>query len=248
MHKLQNGSQVQVRPPRKPLVGLGGYFSESNEQGAPSYPGQDWFNDCTDEFLNALAAAGIEYDHGRLDHLARMISGSNFAWLSMPIGSPFFYDTDLADLPPSDSSAFRYLVLTRNHPYNENILINETITGVAPTVSITAEIDYPLSPLHGKRIELINSSSLFLRPGESVSGLNTDLIRNFTFNISASNNTQVGGAAVGVLDFQSGGVQVPDGGLVTGLISVSLNLSKQVPVGNQNQPVNKQFPIFMRIL
>ncbi|EOW9438165.1 hypothetical protein ACOCGT_001149 [Vibrio cholerae] len=71
MHKLQNGSQVQVRPPRKPLVGLGGYFSESNEQGAPSYPGQDWFNDCTDEFFNALAAAGIEYDHERLDHLAR---------------------------------------------------------------------------------------------------------------------------------------------------------------------------------
>ncbi|KWW46803.1 tail fiber protein [Vibrio cholerae] len=74
MHKLQNGSQVQVRPPRKPLVGLGGYFSESNDQNAPSYPGQDWFNDCTDEFLNALAAAGIEYDHGRLDHLARAFS------------------------------------------------------------------------------------------------------------------------------------------------------------------------------
>ncbi len=74
MHKLQNGSQVSVRPPRKPLVGLGGYFSESNDQGAPSYPGQDWFNDCTDEFLNALAAAGIEYDHGRLDHLARAFS------------------------------------------------------------------------------------------------------------------------------------------------------------------------------
>ncbi len=74
MHKLQNGSQVSVRPPRKPLVGLGGYFSESNDQNAPSYPGQDWFNDCTDEFLNALAAAGIEYDHGRLDHLARAFS------------------------------------------------------------------------------------------------------------------------------------------------------------------------------
>ncbi|MGL4830782.1 MAG: hypothetical protein ACRCXG_15980, partial [Vibrio sp.] len=79
MHKLQNGSQVSARPPRKPLVGLGGYFSESNEQSAPSYPGQDWFNDCIDEFLNALAAAGLTYDHTRTDHLARMISGSNFA-------------------------------------------------------------------------------------------------------------------------------------------------------------------------
>lgn len=71
MHKLQNGSQVSVRPQRKPLVGLGGYFSESNDQGAPSYPGQDWFNDCTDEFINALDEMGITYDQEQLDHLAR---------------------------------------------------------------------------------------------------------------------------------------------------------------------------------
>ncbi|EMS7718271.1 hypothetical protein V9N49_001743 [Vibrio cholerae] len=71
MHKLQNGSQVSVRPERKPLVGLGGYFSESNDQGAPSYPGQDWFNDCTDEFINALDEMGITYDQEQLDHLAR---------------------------------------------------------------------------------------------------------------------------------------------------------------------------------
>lgn len=72
MHKLQNGSQVQVRPPRKPLVGTAGYLSESNEQGAPSYPGQDWFNDCTDEFLNALAVGNIAYQHEQTDHLARL--------------------------------------------------------------------------------------------------------------------------------------------------------------------------------
>ncbi|HFG1697224.1 TPA: phage tail protein [Vibrio cholerae] len=71
MHKLQNGSQVSVRPQRKPLVGLGGYFSESNDQNAPSYPGQDWFNDCTDEFINALDEMGITYDQEQLDHLAR---------------------------------------------------------------------------------------------------------------------------------------------------------------------------------
>ncbi|EMG1418315.1 phage tail protein [Vibrio cholerae] len=71
MHKLQNGSQVSVRPPRKPLVGLGGYFSESNDQGAPSYPGQDFFNDCIDEFTNALSEMGIPYDQEQLDHLAR---------------------------------------------------------------------------------------------------------------------------------------------------------------------------------
>ncbi|EOW9186984.1 hypothetical protein ACN1SV_001560 [Vibrio cholerae] len=72
MHKLQNGSQVSVRPQRKPLVGLGGYFSESNDQGAPSYPGQDFFNDCIDEFLNALAVGNIAYQHEQTDHLARL--------------------------------------------------------------------------------------------------------------------------------------------------------------------------------
>ncbi|EMI4326974.1 hypothetical protein V6465_001077 [Vibrio cholerae] len=71
MHKLQNGSQVSVRPPRKPLVGTAGYLSESNEQGAPSIPGQDWFNDCIDEFINALDEMGITYDQEQLDHLAR---------------------------------------------------------------------------------------------------------------------------------------------------------------------------------
>lgn len=74
MHKLQNGSQVAVRPARKPQVGTGGYFAESNDGGAPSYPGQDWFNDCTDEFLNALAAGGITYNPLQTEHLAQLFS------------------------------------------------------------------------------------------------------------------------------------------------------------------------------
>jgi hypothetical protein len=80
MHKLQNGSQVTLRPARKPQIGTGGYFSESNDNGAPSYPGQDWFNDCTDEFLNALNAMGIAYDPLKVDHLARALSSVNPVW------------------------------------------------------------------------------------------------------------------------------------------------------------------------
>jgi hypothetical protein len=80
MHKLQNGSQVTIRPARKPQVGTGGYFAESNDSGAPSYPGQDWFNDCTDEFLNALNAMGIAYDPLKVDHLARALSSVNPVW------------------------------------------------------------------------------------------------------------------------------------------------------------------------
>ncbi|MGY5721614.1 hypothetical protein ACXHQT_02540 [Vibrio cincinnatiensis] len=80
MHKLQNGSQVTGRPVRKPRVGTRGYFSESNDQGAPSHPGQDWFNDCIDEFANALEQADIPYDPQRLDHLARAIAEAKANW------------------------------------------------------------------------------------------------------------------------------------------------------------------------
>ncbi|GIB67583.1 hypothetical protein VCV51_030650 [Vibrio cholerae V51] len=80
MHKLQNGSQVTGRPARKPRVGTRGYFSESNDQAAPSYPGQDWFNDCIDEFANAMEQANIPYDPQRLDHLARAIAEAKANW------------------------------------------------------------------------------------------------------------------------------------------------------------------------
>ncbi|GHY45423.1 phage tail protein [Vibrio cholerae] len=177
MHKLQNGSQVSVRPQRKPLVGLGGYFSESNDQGAPSYPGQDWFNDCTDEFLNALAAAGIEYEHGRLDHLARMISGSNFAWLSMPIGSPFPL---IGALPPTDSDAFRYVVLTDADPYNDGVLFNKEVSGTAPNLVIKYTINLPDSPLHGSKIEMLNSMEAVISPSVMEGKIFNDTIRNIT--------------------------------------------------------------------
>ncbi|EGR2024056.1 hypothetical protein DYB89_03150 [Vibrio cholerae] len=177
MHKLQNGSQVSARPQRKPLVGLGGYFSESNDQGAPSYPGQDWFNDCIEEFLNALAAAGIEYEHGRLDHLARMISGSNFAWLSMPIGSPFPL---IGDLPPTDSDAFRYVVLTDADPYNDGVLINKEVSGTAPNLVIKYTIDMPDSPLHGSKIEMLNSMEAVISPSVTEGKIFNDTIRNIT--------------------------------------------------------------------
>jgi hypothetical protein len=71
--KLKNGSQVAVRPARKPTEGSPGYFSESNDSGAPSYPGQDWFNDQIDEFQNALAAAGVAYDSSKLTNLAEAL-------------------------------------------------------------------------------------------------------------------------------------------------------------------------------
>lgn len=74
MHPLYNGSQVTARPARKATAGTPGYFSESNDNNQPSYPGQDWFNDVIDEFKNALSAANITYVPGDLTHLAQLFS------------------------------------------------------------------------------------------------------------------------------------------------------------------------------
>ncbi|ELJ8546340.1 hypothetical protein SNE95_000741 [Vibrio cholerae] len=257
MHKLQNGSQVSARPPRKPLVGLGGYFSESNDQGAPSYPGQDWFNDCTDEFLNALAAAGIEYDHGRLDHLARMISGSNFAWLSMPIGSPFPL---IGDLPPTDSGAFRYVVLTDADPYNDGVLINKEVSGAAPNLVIKYTINLPESPLHGTKIEMLNSMEAVLSPSVTNGKVFNDTIRNLTGRlaptIDSANSTRLP-----VWDLLgSSALTYDNAGLLTNVVTltqgtesvtrtagIKLDASRQVPTGPRNQTFALGAVYLMRI-
>lgn len=257
MHKLQNGSQVSVRPQRKPLVGLGGYFSESNEQGAPSYPGQDWFNDCTDEFLNALAAAGIEYEHGRLDHLARMISGSNFAWLSMPIGSPFPL---IGDLPPTDSDAFRYVVLTDADPYNDGVLINKEVSGTAPNLVIKYTIDMPDSPLHGTKIEMLNTMEAVVSPSVTKGKIFNDTIRNITGNVvptfDAFSSTYLpvwdttGNDAL--THISSGLVTVavaqqPGTTSTARTTGIKFDASRQVPTGNRNQSFAFGCTYLMRI-
>ncbi|WP_153448856.1 hypothetical protein [Vibrio algicola] len=74
MHPLNNSSQVTEAPATKPRIGTPGYFSESNDSGAPSYPGADWFNANIKEFMNALSASGVEFDPDRFDHLALAIA------------------------------------------------------------------------------------------------------------------------------------------------------------------------------
>ncbi|PMM11612.1 hypothetical protein BCT62_09570 [Vibrio splendidus] len=73
MHPLNNGSQVENVPALKPRVGTAGYFSESNDNSAPSYPGQDWFNAVIREFQTAATDGGITFDPDRFDHLSRFI-------------------------------------------------------------------------------------------------------------------------------------------------------------------------------
>lgn len=71
MHPLRNGSQATERPAAKPLVGTAGWFTESGDNNAPSYPGADWFNHVIAEFQNALAEMGVIFDPTKEDHLLK---------------------------------------------------------------------------------------------------------------------------------------------------------------------------------
>ncbi|PMM35932.1 hypothetical protein [Vibrio lentus] len=86
MHLLNNGSQVENVPALKPRVGTAGYFSESNDSGSPSYPGQDWFNAVISEFQTALSASGVAFDPDKFDHLQKLLEASAVNSLQYRVG------------------------------------------------------------------------------------------------------------------------------------------------------------------
>ncbi|MGF1708420.1 phage tail protein [Enterovibrio baiacu] len=91
MHLLNNGSQVEQIPATKSREGIGGYFSESNENNAPSYPGADWFNAVIREFQTALTRYGVPFDPDNFDHLSRLIQ-----FTALPVGTPQPWMSDTA--------------------------------------------------------------------------------------------------------------------------------------------------------
>lgn len=87
MHPLNNGSQVVDKPAPKPRIGSPGWFTESGDKGAPSYPGQDWFNAVIAEFQNALIAQGVRFNPDNFDHLAKLFNRGHDALIGKPLVS-----------------------------------------------------------------------------------------------------------------------------------------------------------------
>ncbi|MFB1078121.1 hypothetical protein [Photobacterium damselae] len=87
MHPLNNGSQVADKPTPKPRIGSPGWFTESGDKGAPSYPGQDWFNAVIAEFQNALTALGVHFNPDNFDHLAKLFNRGHDALIGKPLVS-----------------------------------------------------------------------------------------------------------------------------------------------------------------
>lgn len=97
MHPLNNGSQVTTAPTPKNRIGTPGFFSESNEDGSPSYPGADWFNAVIKEFQAALSSSGVAFDPDKFDHFSNMLATSTISSGNFT-GAVFMFATDIT--PP----------------------------------------------------------------------------------------------------------------------------------------------------
>lgn len=202
-----------------------------------------------DEDAKHLAAANPHPQYMRFGDKAS-------CWASMPIGHPFALELHIQGVepPPTDDARFRFIKLSRNDAYNSDILINEIVSGVAPVLSITAEINFPQSPMHGQRVELRNSSKPFSRAGENGGIVRGDTIRNIIASAQlVGNNSTEGVVLTGDGAIKSGPITSSSTGFSSvttpNVRSTSLNFdaSRVVPTSNQVQPIHIEEPYFMKI-
>ncbi|NNN99098.1 phage tail protein [Vibrio sp. B1-2] len=107
---------------------------------------------------------------------------TGYQYASIPIGSPFPH---IGNLPPTNDPRFRYVVLTDADPYNDGVLINKEVSGVAPNLVIKYTIDMPESPLRGTKIEMLNTMESVVSPSITSGKVFNDTIRDIegTFGV-----------------------------------------------------------------
>lgn len=113
---------------------------------------------------------------------------SGLEWLAKPIGEPFPLWDHIpgCPVPPTNDPRFRFIKLTASDSYNDGVLTDESVSGSAPLVTATAEIDLAGSPLNGATVHLINTEARFLRAG--VSGtVQDDAFQNITGTLDIGN-------------------------------------------------------------
>ena len=121
--------------------------------------------------------------------MSSVIRGSdNFdskPYASFPIGVPFaIWDHFAPVLLPDNSGSINFIKLTANDSYNDGLLTNETVSGSAPLVEATAEID--VGPLVGLTVHLLNTEEAVVR-ARGVSGdLQFDQMQRITGRINTN--------------------------------------------------------------
>jgi len=108
---------------------------------------------------------------------------------ALPIGMPFpVWDHITGVTAPSNSGSEKYIKLTAGEDgvgeYNEGLLTNESVSGTAPLVTATADIDLAGSPLNGQTVHLINSENRYVMPGTGTGTTANDQMQQITGEVS----------------------------------------------------------------
>ncbi|TVO07452.1 hypothetical protein FPX66_14700 [Vibrio cholerae] len=170
--------------------------------------------------------------------LVSIISSQDLAWLSMPIGVPFPL---FGELPPTNN-AFRYVVLSDANPYNDGALINKEVSGTAPNLVIKYTVDMTDSPLHGAKIEMLNTMESVINHSETNNKVFNDTIRNITGQFFTAYGSVSG---VFTSNNQGLGLQLSGNSNIYG--NIIFDASRVVPVGDRNQTFAIGATYIMRI-
>lgn len=119
----------------------------------------------------ALRANSVEPTDG--EDWSAIVNTAIAPWISRAVGEEIWLDDSnpAVDVPPTDNPNFRYIKISAGENgiggYNEGVLINEAVSGSAPLIEATAEINLPDSPLHGQVVRLLNTERRFVRAGDA---------------------------------------------------------------------------------
>lgn len=186
-------------------------------------------------------ASGVPYDDSTAfpgaTNVQEALEAAADPWASLPLRVPIpVFDHLGGGAPPTDKW-YRYVKLSAGETgaggYNEGILANESVSGSAPYITATAEIDLPASPMHGQTIPLINTERRFIRAGTTSGVTQDDQLKqhNHTLNGYLAQDGQQGPRVA----------SAPGNG---GITSPTTNATG----GDETRPRNISVTYYMRIL
>lgn len=164
---------------------------------------------------------------------------------NVPIGGYIEVQTNLTGAEEPNKSNFIKLTAGEDGAgqYNEGKLINESVTGTAPLVVATADIDDADSPLNGQTINLWNTENRYPMPGTSPGTVANDQLQNITGNLSGNYfraDTQTGafGGGIGSAGLVASGS--------TNELSTNFDASRVARTGDHTNVKRQEVTYYMR--
>lgn len=131
---------------------------------------------------------------------------SSMAWENKAIGEPFpLWDNLLGvSIPPTNSSQYRFIKLSAADPYNNGVLVSESVTGSGALTQAAANINDPASPLNGQTVRLINTERRVIRAGASGT-IEADSLQGHRFGVTGVSG--LGVIATAAANFAAAGAE-----------------------------------------